>query len=146
MKWMAVVVLGLVLGGCVTHDYVGERYAPTDHVRVFYDSSSVPAGYSVIGQDRAEATEYMTTEDIVKDMVKKAREVGADAVLIDGVETVAVGSSTTTRGSSDGDTEYYLTDDGELRTRHKPSGKWNENSYSTIQRDKVVTARFLKMK
>lgn len=133
----------LTLSACVSHDYAGESYTPTDHVRVFYEGSLVPADYRVIGTDRAETTEYMDTQAIIQDMIKKAQSVGADAIKIEGVQTVAVGSSTTSYGESE-DKEYYATTDGELHTRHKNSGKWQENSYTTTTRNKVVTAHFLK--
>tara|TARA_Y100001933_G_scaffold233629_1_gene253084 strand:+ start:534 stop:1004 length:471 start_codon:yes stop_codon:yes gene_type:complete len=131
------------LVACVSHDYVGERYAPTEHVQVFYDGKT-PAGFRSIGQDRAEATEYMSTEQIVQDMVAKAQEVGADAISIMGVDTVVVGNTTNTYGQDRDDHDYYATQDGKLHRRHKSSGAWRENSYTTVQKDKVVTAVFLK--
>ncbi|MCA9311763.1 MAG: hypothetical protein KDA21_11195 [Phycisphaerales bacterium] len=148
MRWMILTLLGAAFGGCVSHDYMGESYAPTEHVRVFYDAASVPDGFSVIGEDRAEASEFMSSNDIVADMVKKAREVGADAILIDGVQIVDVGSTTSTSGesSSHKHTQYYASQNGKLHKRHKKDSDWHESSYTTEQHNKVITAQFLKRK
>ncbi|MCA9294261.1 MAG: hypothetical protein KDA20_10645 [Phycisphaerales bacterium] len=145
--WAAVLALvggSCVLAGCVTHDYVGSSFAPSSHVEVFYDASDVPAEYRVIGHDRAEATEYMTSEQIVQDIIKKAQSVGADAVLLGGVELVAVGATTNTSGEDLTKVKYYATQDGKLHTRHKQTGKWTQSSHTADVRDKVVTAEFLR--
>jgi hypothetical protein len=143
---MFTAISAAALTACVSHDYAGQTFAPTQSVQVFYDASNVPPGFEVIGRDRAETTEYMTTENIIADTVKKAQQVGADAILVEGVDTVEVGSTTSTRGSDDGKTEYYATQDGQLHTRHTSSGEWKSNSYTTTSRDKVVTVKFLKRK
>jgi len=131
------------LQGCVSNDYVGERYAPTDHVRVFYDGA-IPEGYRAVGRDRAEATDMLSTEQIVQEMIKKAQEVGADAMAVTGVDTVEIGSSTSTYGRDKDTHEYYATADGELHRKNASSGEWSSNSYTTVQKNKVVTATFLK--
>lgn len=125
MVLMTGVLVGL-LPGCVSHDYVGETYAPTQHVQVFFDDA-VPAGYRVMGQDRADSIDATSTQDIVQDMVEKAREVGADAILITSVESVETGSSTTTQGKD-----------------KEKDGEWRSNAHTTVIREKVVTAKFLK--
>ena len=121
----SIAIASFAMQGCVTNDYVGERYAATDSVLVFYDGV-VPAGYRVIGQDRAQATEYMTTEQIVQGMIKEAKKVGADAIAITGVETVETGSDTNTYG------------------KDKDEKKWSSTSHTSVQKNKVVTAKFLK--
>ena len=144
MNRFLLLVALVLLPGCVTNDYVGAEYAPTDHVLVYYDQASVLGGMKVIGRDTAEATDALSTQAIVQQMVVKAQQVGADAILIEGVDTKVVGTTTTTSGRDDTKTEYYATADGGLHTRHRPSGRWSSNSYSTVVQDKVVTAKFLK--
>lgn len=132
------------LPACVTHDYMGQHYAPTDHVEVFYAQTEVPAGYTVVGEDRAEATEYLSADAIVADIVKQAQKVGAQGVIIGNLDIVQVGENSSTSGWSKDKTEYYATTDGKLHTRHKDSGSWNSYSHSTAVRDKVITAKFLR--
>ncbi len=119
MRIFIALALSALLAACVSHDYIGERYAPTQHVNVYYDASAVPDGYRVIGQDRAQSGEAVTTEDIVADMVEKAKEIGADGLLIEGVDEVVVGSTSTAPTS--------------LNTVN-----------TTVQKNKVVTGKFLK--
>jgi len=72
------------LTGCAaSHDYLGERYAPTEFVEVYYPHEPVPDGYVVIGTNRTEANESAEAEDVVAEIVVKAQEVGAHAVAIE---------------------------------------------------------------
>jgi len=129
--------------GCVSHDYVGQTFAPTENVDVYFDESAVPPGLIVIGHDRAVASDDVDTQTIVTDMCKKAQKVGADALLIVGVDTVDSGVSTSTTGSAMRNTSYYVDKRGNLRARSGPSYTyWNENSSTTVLRDRVVTAKF----
>jgi hypothetical protein len=125
MRFLVAFVLGLIVTGCVSQDYVGERFAPTQNVQVFYDT--VPAGFRVMGEDRAQAGNAVSGDEIIAAMVEKAREVGADAIVVTGVDRVEVGQSTNTFGSGDRDDD-----------------EWRSNSYSTTVTNKVVTAKFLK--
>lgn len=125
MRLIITLVLCLFAAGCVSQDYVGERYAPTQNVQVFYDA--VPSGYRVMGEDRAQAGNIVSGDEIITAMVEKAREVGADAIVITGVDRVEVGQSTNTIGSGDRDDK-----------------DWRSNAYSTKVTNKVVTAKFLK--
>lgn len=140
--WMTIAMLAL--GACVSHDYIGETFAPTEEVRVFFDEASVPEGYVVMGENRATTSADMATQTIVADMVKQAKRVGADAMLIIGVETVVTGTSTSTQGSAFGRDQYYVDSKGRVRYRPSSSVRWDETTYSTIDRDKIVTAKFLR--
>ena len=140
--WMTIATLALA--ACVSHDYIGETFAPTEEVRVFFDEASVPEGYVVMGENRASTSADVDTQTIVADMVKQARRVGADAMLIIGVETVVTGTSTSTQGSAFGRDQYFVDSKGRIRYRPSSSVRWDETTYSSIERDKIVTAKFLR--
>jgi hypothetical protein len=134
----------LLLGACVQHDYMGERYAAVDPagVRVYYEASRIPADYRVIGSNRAKADDSMDSEAIVADMVKKAASVGADAVLIEGVTTQESGATTNTNGQDHMKTEWYTDAQGVKRKRKVPDGSWSSSATTTVQKEKVITAKF----
>ncbi len=141
LAYLASIALGCL--GCVSHDYVGQTFAPTENVEVYFDESAVPPGLIVIGHDRAVASDDVDTQTIVAAMCKQAQKVGADALLIVGVDTVDSGVSTSTTGSATRNNTYYVDKRGNLRARSGPSyTTWNENTYTTVLRDRVVTARF----
>jgi hypothetical protein len=134
----------LLLCGCVQHDYMGEQFAPVDprSVAVYYDASRVPTDMEVIGTNRAKADEGMESNEIVADMVKKAASVGAQAVLVEGVQTIESGASTSENGQQHTKTEWYTDANGVRRKRTVPDGSWSSSSTTTVQREKVITARF----
>ncbi len=98
MRLLVSIVLGaVVLVGCAaSHDYLGERYAPTVDVEVYYPHEAPPAGYVVIGTNRTEAAEGRDAEEVVADIVAKAQEVGAHAVVIERFSIEFAGVTRTT--------------------------------------------------
>ncbi len=68
---------------------------------------------------------------------------GADAIVIDGMDTITVGSTTSTSGQSDDPPKYVVTQDGELKN---VGGKGHYDAISTTSdiRDKVLSARLIK--
>ena len=77
------VVVGWLAGCSASHDYLGDRYAPTEFVEVYYPHEPVPDGYVVMGTNRTEASEGAEAEEVVAQIVEKAKEVGAHAVAIE---------------------------------------------------------------
>ena len=63
---------------------MGDTYSPTYDVEVFYDEGDIDKEYRVIGIARNEGDdiERDDLESIREAMIKKAREVGADGILI----------------------------------------------------------------
>ncbi|KAA3632275.1 MAG: hypothetical protein DWP97_11330 [Calditrichaeota bacterium] len=80
--------------GCTKIDYLGEEYAPTSHVDVYYDEADITVEYKVMGEVIATAGDIVSAEKMQKDIKKKAMEKGADAVIILGFERYQSGSST----------------------------------------------------
>jgi putative NIF3 family GTP cyclohydrolase 1 type 2 len=82
LKAMGFAVLVSLAAGCATIDYVGETYRPTGQVDLFFSEDQVPREYKVIGQVRASGDEYVTASGLHQKLMAKARETGADAVII----------------------------------------------------------------
>lgn len=145
---LALVLTSLSIGlvACVQHDYVGDTFAPSapGSVRVYYDAAAVPDGMRVIGTNRAKADESMDSNEIVADMVKKAESVGADAILVEGIQTVENGATTSTNGEQHMKTEWYTDAQGVRRKRQVPDGSWSSTATTTVQKEKIITGKFFK--
>ena len=123
------------LTGCVTHDYLGEVHPPTEWVSVYYEHQPIPEGYRVMGQGSSTASAGMDSNAIVQEMIKKAGEVGADAVAIEGVSTYVTGTSTHIN------THKHKHGKG----RHK-SVSFHTTESTSINRAKTIEATFLNRK
>lgn len=73
-------VLIFFISSCVTTNYLGDTYPPTQKIDVYYDARDVKKDFKVIGHlitaytnDSAEAKEALSA---------KARQVGADGIVI----------------------------------------------------------------
>ena len=140
----SLLLTGLLLG-CVSTDYVGKTYTSTQNVDVYFHMEEVDKPHEVMGRIRSEATEYMSFERIEQDLIKQAMKRGADAAVIEGMDTIEVGSTTTSSGHDSGDPHYYDTKDGKLGKRGGHE-KWSSSSYTTEVRDHVLTGELLKYK
>lgn len=76
------VSLACLAAGCATIDFVGESYEPTAHVDVFFSEADVPRQYRVIGQVLASGDQFVSASSLNARMLARAREKGADAVII----------------------------------------------------------------
>lgn len=82
----------LALAGCApTVEYVGERHAPSQSVVVYYSRRDVPAGYRVMGRAIAHAPSGVSGTRLRHAIEDKARDVGADAVVLGGYRRVKSG-------------------------------------------------------
>ncbi len=79
------IIFTLLLGMSCTPRiaYLGDYYAPTYDVELFYDEGDIEKEYKVIGIARNEGDELErdNLEAIRDEMIKKAKQVGADAIL-----------------------------------------------------------------
>ncbi len=139
---LSLLVLG-TLAACATTDYVGQSYAPTENVDIFFSTDDIGRQYTVMGTAKTEGTEYLTFEAIEQQLVKDAMARGADAIVIDGMDTITVGSTTNTSGQSDDPPKYVVTQDGELKNVGG-KGHYDAISTTTDVRDKVLSARLIK--
>ena len=96
-----VAVLFLLLG-CATINYIGDSYAPTQHVDLYFSEDDIKKEYVVVGQIRATAQldELIYSSDkFTQAILKKAREHGADGVVILSFEKVMTGTDVSRNGS-----------------------------------------------
>lgn len=65
--------------------YLGDYYGSTVNVDIYYDEKDIDKDYKTIGIARNEGDEFEkdNLEAIREEMIKKAREVGADAILFE---------------------------------------------------------------
>ncbi len=90
-----IIALLLLLAGCAKIDYIGDEYPPTKKVDLYYAETDVKLSYIVIGHIVASAGELVSMQKIRKELIKKARKVGADGVIIRGLDRYR-GEPTTT--------------------------------------------------
>lgn len=137
---------GSTIGGCVSVDYTGRSFAPTAEVDVFYSMEDVKRPHEVMGKAEARAGDGTSLADFERELVNEARTRGADAIVIEESQFIVTGEETRTSGSGQ-------TREREDRTRSgglvKPRGgktdsRWEEQSSTTVMRERLVTTRFLK--
>jgi hypothetical protein len=131
--------------GCTTTDYVGKTYSKTDHVEIYFNKEEIKRPYEVMGQIKAEAPEALKFEDMEQQLVKDAMEKGADAILIEELKTVEVGSVSSASGKTYGDPHYYLDKNMKLRKKGG-SNHYSQLTTTTIVKDHVIEAKLLKYK
>jgi hypothetical protein len=97
---MRIVILLLVLvtvvGGCAKVDYLGESFAPTTHVDVYFDEIDVEYEFKIVGRIYASAPSdnyFVSNEKLLQKIKEKAMEHGGDAVIIVGFAHVFTGTS-----------------------------------------------------
>jgi len=84
MKNIGLLFFILLLCSCSPRmHYLGDSYAPTQNVDVFYDELDIKKEYRVIGQLSADNQNNPTInlDKIRDDMIKTAGEKGADGIL-----------------------------------------------------------------
>lgn len=90
MKNLIVVLICFTICSCAPRiNYLGNSYAPTQNVEIFFDDADIQKDYTVMGVVKNEGSgiELDTPEDVQKAMLKKAKTVGADAILFSGFYT-----------------------------------------------------------
>ena len=110
-------MLLLLLPACVSTDYLGREYPPTNRVLVYYDLEDLTRPNRVIGHLQAEAMTGTDYSRIETELVEQAMAKGADALVVEGADMVDAGARTP--GERYPPVLYHLDDDGELR--HEPA-------------------------
>jgi len=135
-RGLMLAALPILAMGCAHLDYVGQSYPPTQQVDLFYSEENVGREHTVMGEVTATAAEFVSARKIQDQMVEKAREKGADAVVILGLEHFKSGESTnysetTTQGAGKKGKKYTTT-----------SG----SASTSVQESKRIRALFIKYK
>ena len=96
-KWTVSLSLFLVLfvAGCAKIDYIGESYQPTTHVDLYFSEEDIRVDYQVMGHVIAQAGTGISIERLQTKLEAKAREKGADGIVIHGFDRIQTGETTT---------------------------------------------------
>ena len=97
LKWTASLLLLLVLfvAACAKIDYLGQSYPPTAHVDLYFSEADIREGYQVMGHVIAQAGTGISIERLQTKLEAKAREKGADGIVIHGFDRIQTGETTT---------------------------------------------------
>ena len=63
-------------------NYIGSSYSPTEKIDVFVDEAAIPKNYTIVGKGYVRNRTWSTPENMQTKAIAKARQQGADAVLI----------------------------------------------------------------
>ena len=88
-------LLVLFVAACAKIDYIGQSYQPTTHVDLYFSEEDIRENYRVMGHVIAQANEGISIENLQKQLEAKAREKGADGIVIHGFDRVQTGETTT---------------------------------------------------
>jgi hypothetical protein len=93
----------LLLLSCATRvDYIGSTYAPSDQVDVYVARDAIKKQYEVMGKGYVRmGTAFSSFEKIQKKAVAKARQKGADAVLVEDYFVLSTDSDMATTFAKD---------------------------------------------
>jgi hypothetical protein len=137
----AALAAALMLSACVNTDYVGQSYAPTEQVDVYYSLGDIDRPHTVMGKITATAVDGWDSDAMVQELRTQAMARGADALVIEGVHTDTVGSYTTTYGGNS-EPKWVVTEDGKLEEVGGSSGP--STSITTETKEKVMDAELVK--
>jgi len=89
----AMVISLAFLQGCTSVSYDGKTYAPTSNIEIVKKQKGIPDGYELMGKAvaSAPADEGGSQQDLEKKLIHKAKDKGADAVMIILYEQVKTG-------------------------------------------------------
>lgn len=126
----------MALVSCTKIDYVGEEYAPTDRVDQFFTASDVTREYKVMGYIVASAPDMVSAEKMHKKLVEKAQKVGADGIIVEGLERYTAGSSTS----------YSESTQEKVDRKGKPKTVTTGSSSTSAEEKKQIKATLIKYK
>ena len=93
----------LLVAACVQPvRYVGRSYPPTFHVDLYFSEEDITKDYQVMGRAVAEASEgSFNVEELQEELEAKAREKGADGIVIYGFDRIQTSAITRTDEKTD---------------------------------------------
>ena len=136
MKKTLWILLAITLVSCTKIDYIGEEYAPTAQVDQFFATSDVSRDYKVMGYIVASAPDMVSAEKMHKKLVEKARKVGADGVIIEGLERYTAGSNTS----------YTETSQDKMDKKGRTKTVTSGSSSTSNEEKKQIKATLIKYK
>jgi hypothetical protein len=104
-SFFTLALVSLLFSSCFSTrvDYLGNSFTPTRSVDVYVDAAAIRKPYTVIGKGYVNDHAYNITplERIQENVVEKAKEKGADAVLFQEYLYLSDGSTSTTTARTD---------------------------------------------
>lgn len=85
----------LFVTACAKIDYLGQSYPPTNHVDLYFSEADIREDYQVMGHVIAQAGTGISIERLQTQLEAKAREKGADGIVIHGFDRIQTGETTT---------------------------------------------------
>ena len=131
---VAVLFVLLFLSACTKIDYIGEEYPPTTHVDLFFDMDDVTREHKVMGNLIATADDGVSTEKMQKKKIEKAKEKGADAVVIMDFDKYQSGETTS----------YHETTEEGKTKKGKSKTTTTATSSTSVKEKKQIKAVFIK--
>jgi hypothetical protein len=121
---MKTTILALIMivfvAGCTKIDYVGEEYPPTAQVDLFFTMDDVERDYKIMGHVVASADDLVSAGKMQEKIMEKARQKGADAVVILGLERYRAGETTSyTETTSTKGTKSSTTSSSDTSVKEK---------------------------
>jgi hypothetical protein len=93
-RWSLVAALLMTASSCAHLDYAGQSFPPTQNVDLFYSEANVGREYMLMGELTGTGDQFVSSQKLQDQMLVKAREKGADAVVILGLEHFQSGQNT----------------------------------------------------
>jgi hypothetical protein len=75
-----------LLFSCAHINYVGKSFTPSQKVDLFYSKDEIKKDYTVMGHAIGAGQMFVSEEHLQEKLVEEAKEKGADAVLITGID------------------------------------------------------------
>jgi hypothetical protein len=122
----------LFVAACAHVDYVGKSYPKTDRVDLYLSEEEVTQPYEVMGKVIATGGEGVNAEKMQDQIMEKAQQKGADAVVITGLERYRSGEQTS----------YSET----TKQKDPKTSTTSGGSSTESKSEKQITALFLKYK
>lgn len=83
VKIYFLVFSAILLASCgPSISYIGNSYSPTSNVDVYVDETAIPKDYTVVGKGYVHYYRSAVPESLQSRAVAKARQKGADAILV----------------------------------------------------------------
>jgi hypothetical protein len=115
---LLLVMMAVLFVGCASVDYLGDSFAPTAQIDVFFDEADIEYEYRVIGRIYASApSALVSSEKLMEKIKEKAMEHGGEGVIILTFGHIFTGSTTS-----------YSEETKETESGTKTTGKTSTSS------------------
>jgi len=86
LKYISLILIVVLFAGCISVKYDGPTFPQTQHVKIFYSKDHIKVPYTEMGKATAETWYPYRKNAMKKAIIEKARNCGADAVLVENID------------------------------------------------------------